>query len=230
MVFKHKFILYSALVISLLSFSCKEKGGKNIDQGEIYYTLTYTEYSGPIPEKFMPKNLVVSFKKDKILFEIVSPFGDSGIRILSNPEAGIFDTYISMTSSRYYYPLSSGESLPGLEAMDGMEINETSKTSLICGFNCKNAEVTFPADRQKIYNIWYTDEIDIKNPNASTPFSEIDGVLLSFFFIVGKSEMHFNAEAIYKKVVSDKTFKRQPDFRRITRQDFSKVMKEIVSY
>lgn len=229
MIIKHINILSLILVITFLSLSCKEKAGKYINQGEIYYSLNYSEYSGPIPDAFMPKNLVVSFKKDKILFEILSPYGDSGIRILSNPEAGILDTYFSMTKFKYYYTAIDGESIPGLEGMNGIEIHKTSKTTIICGFNCKNAEVTFPTDRNKIYNIWYTNEINIKSPNASTPFSEIDGVLLSFFFIFGKSEMHFYAESVFKKEVSDKTFERQPNFKRITKEDFNKVINEMIS-
>jgi hypothetical protein len=228
MTIKHRFVLFLIFVITFLSLSCKEKAGKYINQGEIYYSLYFSEYSGPVPEAFMPKNLVVSFKKDKILFEILSPYGDSGLRILSNPETGILETYLSMAKFKYYYTATDGESLPGFEGMDGMEINKTSKTSVICGFNCKNAEVTFPADRHKIYSIWFTDEINIKSPNASTPFSEIDGVLMSFFFIVGKSEMHFYAESVFKKEVSNKTFERQPNFERITKEDFNKVIEEMI--
>ena len=51
---------------------------------------------------------------------------------------------------------------PGFEAMNGIVIKKTSKTSVICGFNCKNAEVTFPADKDKVYDIWYTNEINVK--------------------------------------------------------------------
>ena len=98
-------------------------------------------------KKFCPKNLIVSFKDDKILFEMLSPFGNSGILNLSNPEKGIFDTYFSLFTIKYYYPVKPGEMFPGFEAMEGMIIKKTSKTSVICGFNCKNAEVTFPATR-----------------------------------------------------------------------------------
>ena len=59
---------------------------------------------------------------------------------------------------------------PGFEAMDGMVIKKTSKTSVICGFNCKNAEVTFPSDSEKIYDIWYTNEINVKESQCMFSF------------------------------------------------------------
>ena len=49
----------------------------------------------------------------------------------------------------------------------------------------------------------------LKIPMHSTPFNQIDGVLMSFFFFIGPSEMHFKAETVYKKEIPDKTFERR---------------------
>ena len=69
-----------------------------------------------------------------------------------------------------------------------------------------------PYDRKKVFEIWYTNEIKVKNPNASTPFSEIDGVLMSFFFFLGPAELHFDAETVYKKEIPDEAFERRNRF------------------
>jgi hypothetical protein len=113
--------------------------------------------------------------------------------------------------------------------MNGIEIKKTLKTARICGFNCKNAEVTFPYDRSKIYNIWYTNEIPIKDPNASTPFCQIDGVLMSFFFFIGRSEFHFFAQNVYKKEIPDKTFERKDKFKMVSKKDINKFINKMVS-
>src|SRR5512137_1103389 len=97
-----------------------------------------------MPRDIMPRNLIVSFKNNKILFDISAPFGNSGILNLSNPDKQIYDTYISLLSWRYYYAAKPGEPYPGFEAMKGIHIDKTQKTAIICGFNCKNAVVTFP--------------------------------------------------------------------------------------
>ena len=79
--------------------------------------------------RYLPKNLIVSFKHDKILFEMISPIGNSGILNLSNPEKDIYDTYFSLLTLKYYYAAKKGEMFPGFEAMEGMELNKTAKTS-----------------------------------------------------------------------------------------------------
>ena len=221
--------VFIAAIFAFFVYSCSEKGGKYINQGEIHYNIDYSGNVGPMPIEIMPKNLIVSFKKNKILFEITSPFGNSGILNLANPDEGIYDTYLSLFSIRYYYEAELGEQHPGFEAMAGMEINPTTKTSMICGYNCKNAEVTFPADRNKVYSIWYTDEINIDEPNAATPFSDIDGVLMSFFFFIGTTELRFEAETVYKKEIPDASFERREKYKKVSRDQINRIMSKMIS-
>lgn len=176
----------------------------------------------------MPKTLIVSFKDDKILFDISAPIGNSGIMNLSNPEKGFFDTYISLLTMRYYYPAKQGETPPGFETMEGIKIRKTNRTTEICGFECKNAEVTFPGDCDKVYEIWYTDEIRVRDPNIGNPFSEIDGVLMSFFFYLGDAEMHFTAETVYKKEIPDKVFERKEKYKRLSREEIARFIDRMI--
>ena len=212
-----------------IGFSCRERGGKYISQGEIYYTIEYSGSTSSFSRDLMPKNLVVSFKNDKILFEILAPIGNSGIINLVNPDLQLYDTYINMLGTKYFYAGKPGELHPGFGSMAGMELQKTDRTTVICGYNCKNAEVTLPSDRSKKHDIWYTDEIKVKNSNMSTPFKEIDGVLLSFFFVMGNSELRFDAETVYKKEISDKSFERRPKFRLVSREDMDKIITDMVN-
>ncbi len=225
-------IIYGLLIaffIALTGYSCKEKGRSNIRQGEIHYSINYLGNVSSMPREIMPKSLIVSFKDDKIIYELISPIGRSGIINLSNPEKEIYDTYLSIFTIKYFYSSKPGEVHPGFEAMDGIEIRKTSKSALICGFNCKNAEVTFPFDRSKVFNIWYTDEIKVKNPNAATPFFQIDGVLLSFFFFMGHSELQFQAENVYRKDIPDYVFERKQKFVKVSREDINKFINKMIN-
>jgi hypothetical protein len=226
---RFSYVLAIAVIFAMTSFSCKERGGKYINQGEIHYNIDYIGSFGPMPKEVMPKNLVVAFKHDKILFEMISSFGNSGILNLANPEKGIFDTYFSLFTLKYYYAVQPGEEFPGFEAMEGIEIRKTTKTAVICGYNCKNAEVTFPTKKEKVYEIWYTNEIDVKNPNTATPYSQIDGVLMKFFFLLGPAELHFNAETVYKKKIPDETFERREKFNRVSRTEIDKFINKMIS-
>ncbi len=226
---RFSYVLFIAVIFVMSSISCKERGGKYIRQGEIHYNIDYIGNFGPMPKEVLPRNLVVSFKNNKILFEMISSFGNSGILNLSNPEKGIFDTYFSLFSLKYFYAVQPGEQFPGFEAMKDMVIKKTGKTSVICGFNCKNAEATIPSQGNKVYQIWYTSEIDVKNPNAATPFNQIDGVLMNFFFFLGPAELHFDAETVYKKEIPDEIFERRDKFMRVSRAEIDKFINKMIS-
>jgi len=226
---KHRYTLVATLICTLAIFSCKKPGGRFPKQGKIHYSVEYRGKVMQMPKELMPKSLVVSFKNDNILYELISPFGHSGITNLANPTKGIYDTYLSMFTIKYFYSSEPGESYPGFEAMDGIEINKKPETTVICGYKCKKAEVTLPSDRKKTYDIWYTHEIPVKNPNVSTPFRQIDGVLMSFFFVIGESEFHFVAENVYKADFPDKTFERKEKYVQVSREDISKFINKIVN-
>jgi hypothetical protein len=221
--------LIFACLIVVSGYSCRNKGDKNINQGEIHYSIEYLGNVGIMPKEVMPRNLIVSFKDNKILFDISAPFGNSGILNLSNPAKGIYDTYISLLTWRYFYSANPGEPPPGFDAMKGMVVRKTSKTAIICGFNCKNAEVILSGNKDKVFQIWYTTEINIKNPNAANPYRDIDGVLMSFFFQMGTAEMHFMAETVYKKEIPDKLFERREKYMRVSRDEIDRFMNKMIS-
>jgi hypothetical protein len=210
--------------------ACRNHGGKDISEGEIHYSIEYSGNLGKVPKELLPKNLIVSFKQNKVLFEMTSVFGNSGIINLSNPKSGIYDTYFSLFALKYYCELSEGELFPGLGSMDGIEIDKTSGNMDICGFRCKHAEVTLPSDRDKIISIWYTDEIDVRGSNLATPFEEIDGVLLDFFFRIGEAEIHFSAENIYSKEINDNIFERRTDYTKATQEDINGFISKMVNF
>ncbi len=222
-------MLFIALISAITCYSCKEGGGKNINQGEIHYNINYIGSVGGMPKDILPKSLIVSFKRDKILFEMSTPIGNSGIINLANPDKGIYDTYLSLFTLKLLYEAKPGEIFPGFESMDSMILTKTSKTAVICGYNCKNAEVKFPSTNGRVFNIWYTNEIAIKNPNEATPFNSIDGVLMSFFFLMGKTELYFDAETVYKKDIPDALFERRNKFMKVSKENISKFIRKMIN-
>lgn len=226
---RFSYVTFVALIFVTAACSCNKQGGKNIDQGEIHYNIEYIgNFSFPI--EALPQNLVVSFKDDKILYEMIG-FGNSGITNLLNPDLDIYDTYYNFLGvKKLYYAGKKGELFPGLEGMKGLLLKKTSETLVICGYNCKNVRVSFKRNPDKFYDVWYTDEIDIENPNASTPFSEIKGVLMKFFFIINSTEFHFDAEAVYSKEVPDEVFLRKEKYVRVTREDIRGFMDGMLDF
>ncbi|HPC99280.1 MAG TPA: hypothetical protein PL040_09955, partial [Bacteroidales bacterium] len=101
--------IYTASILIFTLFSCKNSNYRNLNEGEIYYNIDYIKSQGSLSVDFKPKSLVVSFKSDKFLFEILSPVGKQGIVNVVNPEKGIYDTYVNMLGTKLYYEGSASE-------------------------------------------------------------------------------------------------------------------------
>ena len=222
-------ILVVFTFFALAGFSCKNRGSKGIDEGAIHYNIAYGGNMG-VPREVLPKTLVVNFKQNKVLFEMLSVFGSSGIVNLSNPKDKIYDTYFNFFALKYYYEASEGELFPGFEAMENIEIKKTDKTMEICGFHCNNAEITLPFDRGNVLNIWYTNEIDVKDSNFGTPFKEIDGVLMDFFLYLGNTKIHFTAENVYSKTVKDNTFARRSNYKKVSKEEINELINKMIAF
>ena len=110
---RFSYVLIIALIVAMTSYSCKSKGGKHINEGEIHYNIDYIGNIGGMPRDILPKTLIVSFNKDKILYEMSTPFGNSGIMNLANPDKNIYDTYLSLFTIRLLYEARQGETFPG---------------------------------------------------------------------------------------------------------------------
>ncbi|MCI0522051.1 MAG: hypothetical protein L0Y37_00175, partial [Bacteroidales bacterium] len=64
--------------------------------------------------------------------------------------------------------------------------------------------------------VWYTDEIRVENPNRMTPYREIDGVLMDFFYIIGDAELEFIADDIFVRDIPDKNFEKKKNYKEVS--------------
>ena len=106
----------------------------------------------------------------------------------------------------------------------------TDETKKICGYLCNCVKVTFPDNGNKRYKIWYTKEINIKDPNKSTPYEQIDGVLMDFVFLFDNVEMHFSAENVYDMKIDDDIFERKTNFIKTDKSDIIDFIYKMLSF
>ena len=54
-------------------------------------------------------------------------------------------------------------------------------------------------------------------------------MLMSFFFFLGPAELHFDAETVYKKEISDESFERREKFIQVSREEIDKFINRMIS-
>lgn len=223
----NKFYLAVLLLSILLLNSCKKQDGKG--EGEILYKISYLENKIlSIPSQSLPKELVFKFKDDYFLSELSGMFGYFKITNIVSHKNSLNLTYLQVLDKKYYYQGDLNEVSPGFSKMPRMIIEYRDETKDICGFTCKRADISFPDSNTKSFTVYYTQEIPIKNPNSSNPYSEIDGVLLEFYLYLNKIEMKLTAKNVYFKQISSKEFKKKSNFKRVPGEFITTVLDKIM--
>jgi len=225
---KSKILIFTSVIILTGYTACKKSSVKNINEGEIHYNIIYNGRVGSIPIELMPGRMVVKFKDSKTMFELTSPIGNNGISNIIDPQEKTVETYIRMLGMKYLYTGSINDVPPGIDPMPDMILNKTDRTAEILGLKCKHAIAELPGSDFR-FDLWYTDEISIDDPNYSTPFREIDGVLISFFYRMGEMIVEFEADGVYMRPITDKDFQKTEKFRQISRDDMDSIISTMMS-
>lgn len=225
---RYKVFTFIVCIILLGLSGCNKSPLKSIDEGEIHYKITFHDRNAVLPDELMPSSMVVRFKNDKTLLEITSPIGNNGVFIITKPDNNQIQTFIRILGMKYYYQGPADEIPPGINPMSGMNLEYTNEEATILDLKCKKTIVTIP-EKDFTYDLWYTEEIDIKEPNSYNPFKDIDGVLINFFFIMGDITIEFEAEGIYLRPVPDNVFEKGQNFRRIDRKSMDDLIASMMS-
>lgn len=220
--------LFSFLLILAALSGCKESSLRSFDEGEIHYNIIFHDRNAVLPDELMPSSMIVLFKDDKTLMDISSPVGNNGVFIVNEPGENQSRTFLRVLGMKYFYQGTADEIPPGIDPMKSMTVELTNQVSSILDLKCKKAIIRIP-EKDFSYDIWYTDELEVSSPNDSTPFKEIDGVLMNFFFLMGDIMVEFKVDGIYERPVPDKVFEKGDDFRRIDRSSMDELITSMMN-
>ncbi len=214
-------------VILITLTSCDRNSGLlSKREGEIIYDIEYIENNlSKISVDMMPKKMVTRYRNDAFTFEIDGFFGLFKISNVVNPRESVNRSELTVLSKKFYYEGSMYEPAVGFGMMPEMEFHPTGNTKLICGYECNESLVTFPKDpRTDTLKIYYTKEIPLNNSNISTPYRDIDGVLLELYLQLHKVEMKLTASNVYEKPVSKQVFRKKEGYQKATKEYMEAVL------
>lgn len=219
-----RFIISVSIVI-LLFTSCDVSLKKSIKEGCIEYDVFYLNKDKESLYSFLlPKKMSLFFKKNKIKTELEGFSGNFYFSIISNTKTDSSIALFKIMNQNYYYIETKKGSSELFGNIPGMEINYSKDTCMVAGFNCKKAKIKSKNDSFQAFDISYTKDIKIHNPNKKNPFYEIDGVLLDFCVNLYNMDMRFIANRVIDSNISDKEFMVPEGFLRIGKKDVDQIL------
>ena len=213
----------------LMSAACKKKAGTGPAGGKIRFSITYDQsHVGGYSTAILPKEMIMEFSDDKVMNTIEGGLGFFSLIHVSDLSHSQHSTWIKFIDKRYIYEGGRRESPCCFSMLDDMQLEFTDSTKEIAGLQCLKAIASFPDNGIKAFDIWYTEELGIKNPNSNTPFKDIPGVLLEFNTLMGNANMHVIATKFEARHIPRKKFLSPQDYRPVSKTEMESILNALM--
>lgn len=215
------------LIFVLLS--CKnEKDLDKIYEGIIEYDITYSSDSATtIPIHFLPKKMILLFNEHYASYKIEDMMGVFCITNITNVSRRTHVSTIKIFNKKYKYTGKKGEVPVFFKPESVFLIKESEDTVTFAGVLCKKSRVTDLKSRRK-FDVAYSEDFFIKNPNINTPYSEINGILMKFEIDLGRMRLTLTAKKIIPSKVSNQDFRISDDFKAINEEKMREIIDTMI--
>lgn len=201
--------IFAFFLMIMLSFliSCGKENHKKISQGIVTYQITYnvSKKKNPIVV-LLPHQMNTYFKDDKSLTTIHGFFNTFKMSLLSRPD--LDKKFVILRINDMYFLSESTINGPvlGDTICRNMYIKFLDSTFIYKNLKCKLAKIFCPAIDKDTFNLIYTNQIKIKNPNSLTIFKQIPGVIVKTKIVMLNIPMTIELVKLTDKPIDDKIF------------------------
>jgi GLPGLI family protein len=192
------------------------------------YNVVYLSNKSSMPTNLLPKKVILKFKAHKSITTIEGFMGMFSLSNLSDFRKLTNTVILKVMDNRYYYAGEKYEPPFFFDDLKNFEIKLVDKTKLIAGLNCKKAIISFTDTLKPKFEIYYTNQILIKNVNKSNPFNSINGLLMQFNIRISNIEMQLTASKYKPDNVSDDFFDISKDYKKVSREKMAGVIDKLL--
>jgi hypothetical protein len=215
----------SGILLLLIAGSCGTDDTKVVSEGSIEYTATVVDQANPMAA-LAPSKMTIRFKNNKSCAEMSAGMGLFSTSFISDPETKTLTQLVKLLNKKFSLVQHEDE-IKKENDMYKFELTHCNDTKMIAGYKCEKAHIKMQDDYNTEFDVWYTKDLAIQNPNFANPFHMIDGVLMEYQMKKFGLEMRFVAKSVKNEDVDDATFELPPDFKAISAQEMSDLFESL---
>ena len=213
------------LICLLLITGCNKKDrDTRINYGRIEYRITYeTDSTHRKLVDLLPHRMKLLFNQDSAINVLEGFMGMYKLNSVTYFRTRKCSTLLKIPKYSFLYMGKKGESMCCFDPMDNMIVQRTDETKEILGFKCRKANISF-SDSDYTYSVYYTNEINIRNPNSTNPYKKIEGVLMEFELNMYYFKLHFMADKYFPVETTDTRFNIPKNYQELTRDQMCQLL------
>jgi GLPGLI family protein len=213
---KSLLIAFASCLYILGVTSCSNSDETFLSEGVIEYDAAVVDQSHPMAG-LAPNKMTIKFKNNKSCAEMSAGMGLFSTSFISDPETKTMIQLVKLLNKKFSLVQNEAEIKKENDAYP-LEITPSKETKLIAGYKCQKAHVKVNDEFATEYDIYYTKDLNIKNPNFANPYYKIDGVLMEYQMKKFGLEMRFTAKMVKCEDVDDSTFELPADYKAVTKE------------
>jgi GLPGLI family protein len=223
-----KYLIFCLIPMSFAT--CKRKPAGEAAEGRIEFRITYDrEEVGGYSASVLPRKMIMEFSDNMMRSTIEGGLGFFSLVNISDLRTYQHTTWLKFIDKKYIYMGEKRESPCCFGMLSGMNLQYTDSTKEIVGLNCRHVVASFPENGIESFDIWYTEEIDVDNPNSNSPFNDIPGVLLEFNTLMGNANMHMIATSYNAQKIPQKLFQIPKNYREVTKAEIEGILETLMN-
>ena len=197
--------LFIAILFFITGNCIAQTKGKQISSGKILFDISYPE--SQLDEQTManlPMESYMYFKNDKVKIEVSMPMGKT--TVLSDNKTGEGTMLMNMMGNKWAIKIDRDQMMKEKSLSGKPKIERTNESKVIAGYKCSKAVVTINTKQgEKTFDVWFTDELKIKN-SFSSQIEGIDGFLMEYFNNQNGISMKMTAKNVEAADIADSEF------------------------
>jgi len=193
------------LCSSLMPYGCSHGPVDGLEEGKIIYDVTFeTGEMNAMMKAMLPSEVITYFNDNKTCTVISMGMNMMETRLISDGINYKYTTLVSAMGRKVAMVMDKKQVETNYLDRVELQVRHTSEKKEIAGVSCKQAIITDSTNHT--YPVYYTEEIAIKQPNWSSPFRDIDGLLMEYSISLGGIVMNLKAREIVKMVTEKSYF------------------------
>lgn len=169
-----------------------------------------------------PDNMEVKFKDGMWTANLEAGMGAMRMDFISDPNKQQFISLVSFLG-KFYSIMDKPEIDSTNYYLPEYDVTYPGDKKNIAGYDCEKAVLTFK-DNSPSMEVWFTKEIQIKNPNWSNCYYKIDGVLMDYNLKKFGLELHFTATTVSEAQIDPSVFEIPADYKLKPNEELEKMM------
>jgi hypothetical protein len=214
-------IAFASCLYILGVTSCSNNDEKFLSEGSIEYDATLVDQSNPMVG-LAPNKMTIKFKENKSCAEMSAGMGLFSTTFISDPDKKTLTQLVKVLNKKFSLIQNETEIKKENEQYP-MTITPLKDKKVIAGYNCEKAHVKVEDETGSEFFIYYTKDLNIKNPNFANPFASIDGVLMEYQMKKFGLEMRFTAKSVKGDDVDESCFELPADYKPVSMDEMNEL-------